>query len=118
MGACTFQQARHQYQFTNLVKKIARIDGLDNVEIPALITILAAVETLATEAMYQEKSFQLFGGPWLNEIFTNSITNGAYYTAETITGSVKMMNNLSADLDILRPSMLETGLESLAPQPE
>ncbi len=98
----------------DLVEEIMRIDGLDNVEIPAMITIAPAVETLATEAMYQEKVSNYLVGLGFNEIFTNSITNSAYYAEETLAGTVKMMNNLSADLDILRPSMLETGLESLA----
>lgn len=98
----------------DLVEEIMRIDGLDNVEIPAMITIAPSVETLATEALYQEKVSNYLVGLGFNEIFTNSITNSAYYTEETLAGTVKMMNNLSADLDILRPSMLETGLESLA----
>jgi phenylalanyl-tRNA synthetase beta chain len=31
-----------------------------------------------------------------------------------LTGSVKMLNSLSAELNIMRPSMLETGMESIA----
>jgi phenylalanyl-tRNA synthetase beta chain len=45
---------------------------------------------------------------------TNSITNSAYFSDEVMAGSVKMLNNLSADLDVMRPSMLETGLETIA----
>jgi phenylalanyl-tRNA synthetase beta chain len=47
-------------------------------------------------------------------MLNNSITNSAFYTQDELISSVKMMNNLSAELDILRPSMLETGLQSLA----
>jgi phenylalanyl-tRNA synthetase beta chain len=49
-----------------------------------------------------------------SEIFTNSITNSKYYDDEILQSSVKMINNLSADLDIMRPSMLETMLETVA----
>jgi len=45
---------------------------------------------------------------------TNSITNEAYFEETELAGSVKMLNSLSAELNILRPSMLETGLESIA----
>jgi phenylalanyl-tRNA synthetase beta chain len=47
-----------------------------------------------------------------NEIFTNSITNAAYYPENQAI--VKMMNSLSANLDTMRFSMLETGLEAVA----
>ena len=48
------------------------------------------------------------------EIFTNSITNSAYFKDNELETAVKMINNLSADLNIMRPSMLETGLESIS----
>jgi phenylalanyl-tRNA synthetase beta chain len=97
----------------DLVEEIMRIDGLDNVEIPQMITIAPAVETLAHEATYQEKIASYLVGLGFNEIFTNSITNSAYFTAETLQGTVKMINNLSEELNVMRPSMLETGLETI-----
>jgi len=98
----------------DLVEEIMRIDGLDNVEIPAVITLAPAVETLAHENAYKEKTAAYLIGLGFAEIFTNSITNSAYYSEEVLATSVKMLNNLSAELDIMRPSMLETGLESVA----
>lgn len=98
----------------DIVEEIMRIDGLDNVEIPAAITLSPAVETLAHEQAYQEKTAGYLTGLGFHEIFTNSITNSAYYSEEVLAGTVKMLNNLSAELDIMRPSMLETGLESVA----
>jgi phenylalanyl-tRNA synthetase beta chain len=98
----------------DIVEEIMRIDGLDNVEIPAVITISPAVETLAHEAAYKEKAANYLTGLGFNEIFTNSITNSAYYSSDVLETSVKMINSLSAGLDVLRPSMLETGLECIA----
>ena len=98
----------------DLVEEIMRIDGLDNVEIPQMITIAPAVETLAHQTAYQEKIAGYLVGLGFNEIFTNSITNSAYFTEETLQGTVKMINNLSEELNVLRPSMLETGLETIA----
>jgi len=98
----------------DIVEEIMRIDGLDNVEIPAMITIAPSVETLAHEAACKEKTAGYLSGSGFNEIFTNSITNSAYYNEEQLAGTVKMMNNLSEELNVMRPQMMETGLESVA----
>jgi phenylalanyl-tRNA synthetase beta chain len=98
----------------DIVEEIMRIDGLDNVEIPAAITISPAVETLGREAAYKEKTANYLTGLGFNEIFTNSITNSAYYSSQVLETAVKMINSLSTELDVLRPAMLETGLECIA----
>ena len=98
----------------DLVEEIMRIDGYDNVEIPTSITISPATETMHHEVMYKEKAANFLVGAGFNEIFTNSITNGAYFSEDVLQTTVKMLNNLSAELNVMRPSMLETGLESLA----
>lgn len=98
----------------DLVEEIMRIDGLDNVEIPASIHMAPAADVLGTEEKWQQKVSEWLAANGFNEIFTNSITNSKYYSEEVLSTAVKMLNNLSADLDIMRPSMLETGLESVA----
>ena len=98
----------------DIVEEIMRIDGFDNVAIPSVITIAPAVETLTQEAACKEKVANYLIGAGFNEIFTNSITNWAYFNESILQESVKMINSLSADLNIMRPSMLETGLESIA----
>ena len=98
----------------DIVEEIVRIDGLDNIDIPTSITISPAVETLGLKEILKEKLANYLVGKGFNEIFTNSITNSKYFHEEVLQSTVKMMNNLSADLDVLRPSMLETGLESIA----
>ncbi|MFZ1368890.1 MAG: phenylalanine--tRNA ligase subunit beta [Ferruginibacter sp.] len=98
----------------DIVEEIMRIDGLDNVEIPNIISIAPAVETLAHEAAYTEKTAEYLAGSGFREIFTNSITNSAYYTDDVLQHTVKMINNLSEELNIMRPGMMETGLTSIA----
>ncbi len=98
----------------DIVEEIMRIDGLDNIEIPATISLSPSVETLAHEAVYKEKTANYLTGLGFYEIFTNSITNSAYFNEETLQTTVKMINNLSEELNVMRPSMLETGLESVA----
>jgi len=98
----------------DVVEEIMRIDGLDNVDIPSVITISPSVETLAHEAAYTEKVAEYLAGSGFQEIFTNSITNSAYYSDAVLSKTVKMINNLSEELNIMRPAMMETGLTSIA----
>ena len=98
----------------DIVEEIMRIDGFDNVDIPLAISISPARETLAREAAYREKAASYLTGLGFNEIFTNSITNSVYYSEEILNSAVTMINSLSADLNVMRPGMMETGLESVA----
>lgn len=98
----------------DIVEEIVRIDGLDNIEIPSTITISPAIDEMGIKENLKEKISTYLVGQGYHEIFTNSITNSKYFNDEVLNTSVKMMNNLSADLDVLRPSMLETGLETLS----
>ncbi|MBC7936037.1 MAG: phenylalanine--tRNA ligase subunit beta [Rhizobacter sp.] len=98
----------------DIVEEIMRIDGLDNIDIPATINIAPGNETVSESTTLREKLANQLTGLGFNEIFTNSITNSVYYSEETLATAVKMLNNLSADLDILRPNMLHTGLEVIA----
>ncbi|MEZ5027148.1 MAG: phenylalanine--tRNA ligase subunit beta [Ferruginibacter sp.] len=98
----------------DIVEEIMRIDGLDNVDIPSMISIAPAMETMAHENAYTEKIAEYLAGSGFREIFTNSISNSAYYSDAVLKHTVKMINNLSEELNILRPAMLESGLTSIA----
>jgi phenylalanyl-tRNA synthetase beta chain len=98
----------------DVVEEVVRIDGLDNIEIPSSITMTPSVEENYAEGVFREKVSGYLTGLGFNEIMTNSITNEAYFDEIELTGSVKMLNSLSAELNIMRPSMLETGLQSIA----
>jgi phenylalanyl-tRNA synthetase beta chain len=98
----------------DLVEEVVRIDGLDNIEIPKAITITPATEKLALKENLKEKLSNYLTGIGLSEILTNSITNSNYYSEEETKYAVKMMNSLTVELNVLRPSMLETALESIS----
>jgi len=98
----------------DVVEEIMRVDGYDNIEIPTSITITPSVDTDGYKQIYREKAANYLAGLGFNEIVTNSITNNAFYTEEELVTAVKMLNSLSAELNIMRPSMLETGLQSVA----
>ncbi len=95
----------------DIVEEIVRIDGLDNIEIPEAITITPAVEENYSKEIFREKIANYLVGLGFNEMMTNSITNAAYYAVEEQQNMVKMLNSLSAELNILRNSLFETALE-------
>lgn len=98
----------------DVVEEIMRIDGYDNITIPRSITITPAVGAGNPARARREKTAAYLVGAGFSEIFTNSITNAAYFPAGEQEKGVKLLNNLSAVHNIMRPSMLETGLESIA----
>ena len=98
----------------DLVEEVMRIDGLDNIEIPSQVLITPAANPKPDKEKVREKAANYLAANGFNEIFTNSITNSKYFTPEVLERTVKMINSLSADLDVMRPSMLETGLESVS----
>ena len=97
----------------DLVEEIMRIDGYDNIDIPTSITISPSVDVGSIQAAYKEKSANYLASTGFYEIFTNSITNSAYFTEDELHSTVKMINNLSEELNVMRPSLLQTGLESI-----
>ncbi|MEO9211372.1 MAG: phenylalanine--tRNA ligase subunit beta [Ginsengibacter sp.] len=98
----------------DVIEEIMRIDGLDNIEIPSSIQMAPAVETRLEGTLKGLKVMSFLTANGFAEIFTNSITNSDYFDEETLKHTVKIINSLSVDLDVMRPSMLPTGLESIA----
>ena len=98
----------------DIVEEVLRIDGLDSIEIPTSITITPSIETNFKSELYKEKLANYLVGLGFNETLTNSITDKKYYSEADLATAVIMKNSLSADLNMMRPSMLDTGLEVVA----
>lgn len=98
----------------DIAEEILRIDGLDNVEITGSMTITPSADENILKESLREKIAGYLTGLGFNEIVTNSITDSKYYNNDTLENAVKMINSLSADLNIMRPSMVETGLEAIS----
>ncbi|HTJ12160.1 MAG TPA: phenylalanine--tRNA ligase subunit beta [Dinghuibacter sp.] len=99
----------------DLVEEIMRIDGLDNIEIPQTIRISPSIEHDRAIPALKEKTAGYLVGLGFNEIMTNSISNSAYFKdAYREEELVVLLNSLSSELDVMRPTMLHTGLEALA----
>ncbi len=98
----------------DIVEEILRIDGLDNIDIPTTISISPSVETLYKKEQLKEKLSNILTGLGFTEILTNSITNSAYFNEQELETTVKLLNNLSNELNVMRPSMLHTALEVIS----
>jgi phenylalanyl-tRNA synthetase beta chain len=98
----------------DVVEEILRVDGLDNIEIPSSITITPSVEEDYKTEAFKEKISSVLTGAGFTEVLTNSITNSACFSEEELSSSVKLLNNLSSELNIMRPSMLNTAMEVIA----
>lgn len=98
----------------DVVEEVLRIDGLDSIEIPTSITISPSVEENYKAEQLKEKISVVLTGLGFTEILTNSITNSAYFSEDELETTVKLLNNLSNELNIMRPSMLPTALEVVA----
>ncbi len=98
----------------DVIEEIMRIDGLDNITIPSSIKMSPAIDTGLKSALQKEKVISWLNGNGFAEIFTNSITNSSYFNAETLAHTVTIINSLSEGLNVMRPSMLPTGLESVS----
>jgi phenylalanyl-tRNA synthetase beta chain len=105
---------RDIYYGADLVEEILRIDGLDNIDIPVTITITPSVEEDYTLEALKEKTATTLVGLGFTEILTNSITNSRHFSEAELTNTVKLLNNISVELDVLRPAMLPTALEVIA----
>jgi phenylalanyl-tRNA synthetase beta chain len=98
----------------DIVEEVLRIDGLDNVEITGSMTITPANDENILKESLREKVAGFLVGQGFNEIVTNSITNSKYYSDEELRSAAKMINSLSVDLNVMRISMIETGLEMIS----
>ncbi len=98
-------------QPADIAEEILRIDGLDNVIIPERLNITLS-KALPNDRAAREKVAQQLCDMGFHEMVTNSIVNSKYYPGRE--DLVRMLNSLSSELDILRPAMLESGLEVIA----
>ncbi len=96
----------------DIVEEIMRIDGLDNIPMPQS-SVIAFSENQDTEDGFRKKIAGWLTGQGFSEIFTNSITKSSYYGAGNFP-VVKILNSINVELDIMRPAMLYSGLESVA----
>ena len=97
----------------DVVEDILRIDGYNNVEIPTQLksSLVIKGEEDRKHKLQNLVSEQLVGAGF-NEILNNSLSKTSYYDKDSLS-CVRIMNPLSADLGVMRQTLLYGGLESV-----
>ncbi|MBW4890872.1 phenylalanine--tRNA ligase subunit beta [Mucilaginibacter sp. HMF5004] len=96
----------------DVIEEILRIYGYNNIEIPTQIRASLNTSNRPDKDTVQNSISDVLSANGFNEILSNSLTKSVY--AESIDEAVKILNPLSSDLDIMRQSMLYSGLEAIA----
>ena len=102
----------------DVVEDILRIYGYNNVEIPSQLKSSLTIPSEVDKAYHlQNLISEQLSGQGFYEIMNNSLSKISYYGEElnvyTPETTVKVMNPLSADLGVMRQSLLFGGLESI-----
>ncbi len=102
----------------DVIEEILRTYGYDNITVPQHLTLsyLSELPKFAPEKVRIEIS-EMLAASNLQEIMTNSLIKASYpYAGAKIddTKSIYMLNALSADFNVMRQTMLFSGLEVIA----
>ncbi|MBB3057428.1 phenylalanine--tRNA ligase subunit beta [Mucilaginibacter gotjawali] len=96
----------------DVVEEILRIYGYNNIEIPTQVRASLNNSQRPEKDSVQSLISDLLTANGFNEIMSNSLTKSAY--SSNLDTAVKILNPLSNDLDVMRQSMLFSGLEAIA----
>jgi phenylalanyl-tRNA synthetase beta chain len=96
----------------DVIEEVMRIYGYDNVDVSKAISYTAFNEPKNFDVALENKAASLLEGFGFNEIMSLSLTRETYYP-EGIP-AIKLLNPLSADLNVMRADMLYSGLEAIA----
>jgi phenylalanyl-tRNA synthetase beta chain len=96
----------------DVIEEILRIYGYNNIEIPTQIRASLNNSLRPEKDDVQNRISDILTANGFNEILSNSLTKSAY--SSDLDHAVKILNPLSSDLDVLRQSMLYSGLEAIA----
>jgi len=89
-----------------------RIYGYNNIEIPTQICASLNNAAKPDKDAVQNMLANLLTANGFNEILANSLTKSAY--ADDLESAVKILNPLSSDLDVMRQTLLFSGLEVIS----
>jgi phenylalanyl-tRNA synthetase beta chain len=96
----------------DVIEEILRIYGYNNIFIPTQIRASLNTSTRPDKDSVQNELSDMLTANDFNEIMSNSLTKSAY--SNDLDTAVKILNPLSSDLDVMRQSMLYSGLEAVA----
>ncbi len=101
----------------DVVEEVLRIYGYNNVEIPTVLNSSLSFAEKPDKEKIQNVVAELLTNNGFSEMMCLSLTKGEYATklkSLSEDRSVAMMNPLSSDLNVLRQTLLFSGLETIA----
>lgn len=101
----------------DLIEDILRIYGYNNIEIPEHVNSTLAYAPKPDKTALFNKAADFLASNGYSEIMSNSLTKATYYeglTSYPTSSCVKILNPLSADLNVLRQTLLFNALEAVS----
>ncbi|MCD8740577.1 phenylalanine--tRNA ligase subunit beta [Mucilaginibacter roseus] len=96
----------------DVIEEVLRIYGYNNIWIPTQIRASLNTSQRPDRDTVQNLLSDLLTANGFNEILSNSLTKSAY--SDDLDSAVKILNPLSSDLDVMRQTLLYSGLEAIA----
>ncbi|MEO6149422.1 MAG: phenylalanine--tRNA ligase subunit beta [Mucilaginibacter sp.] len=96
----------------DVIEEVLRIYGYNNIHIPTQIRASLNTSQRPERDTVQNMLSDLLTANGFNEILSNSLTKLSY--SSDPDKAVKILNPLSSDLDVMRQSLLFSGLEAIA----
>lgn len=100
----------------DIIEEILRIYGFNNIAIPSQLRASLSYYPKPDREQLQNLISDYLSNNGFFEMMNNSLTKSAYYEKNKIFNSeisVKILNPLSSDLNVLRQTLLFSGLESI-----
>lgn len=102
----------------DVIEEVLRIYGFNNVELPKKLNVSLSNQDLRSEEKRMNAIADLLSSKGLFEMMNNSLTSGKIveeHGGETLSNShsVRMLNPLSSDLDVMRQTLIFQGLSSI-----
>ncbi|MFY0644625.1 MAG: phenylalanine--tRNA ligase subunit beta [Bacteroidia bacterium] len=98
----------------DIYEEILRIYGFDNIPIPSKVNYIPSVIEKTAPNKLQSKIANYLADLGFYEIINNSLHPSANYSEEELKTSIKMLNPLSQEMDILRMDMMHSALSSIS----
>ncbi|HEY0244516.1 MAG TPA: phenylalanine--tRNA ligase subunit beta [Mucilaginibacter sp.] len=96
----------------DVIEEILRVYGYNNIYIPTQVRASLSTSVKPEKDTVQNVLSDMLTANGFNEILSNSLTKSAY--SSDLDKAVKILNPLSSDLDVMRQTMLYSGLEAIA----
>ncbi len=105
------------YRECDVVEEILRIYGYNNIELPAGVRMSVNPSVKPEPELVRNAISDFLAANGFNEIMNNSLTKSEYYSGlKTFPEEkcVRILNPLSSDLNVMRQTLLLSGLEVIA----